>query len=75
MTKLNRQDQKQQKTTTIIEAEGRLIRLEVDPEAHGDSAVATLSVFAEESRMNLLAGDVARVRRALRTNSPTKGRA
>ena len=72
MTKISRQDQKQQKTTTIIEAEGRLIRLEVDPQATGESAVATLSVFAEESKVNLIAGDVDRIRRAL---SPTKGRA
>jgi hypothetical protein len=75
MTKISGQDSKQQKTTTLIESEGRILRLEVDPEAPGESTAASLRIFVEATSMSLGASDVARVRRALRRNSPTKGRA
>jgi hypothetical protein len=63
------------KHAELFESEGRILRLEHDPAAPPEATAATLRIFAEVSSIALDAADVARVRRALRTSSPTKGRA
>jgi hypothetical protein len=42
-----------QKSSVLIEAEGRILKLEVDPAAEGRAATARFTIFAEESRIAL----------------------
>ena len=54
------------KSSVLIEAEGRILRLEVDPEATGQAASARFSIFVEESTIALDRAEMAQVIARLR---------
>jgi hypothetical protein len=60
------------KHTELFESEGRILRLEFDPEAPPESMAANLRIFAEVAAIGLDAADVERVREALAKRA-TKG--
>ncbi len=62
------------KQTELIEAEGRILRLEYDPAAPAGAAAASVRIFAEVSSVNLDSDDLARVRRALGKRAAKGGR-
>jgi len=63
------------KRTTLIESEGKILRLEVDPDAPPHSTAASVRIFVEQAGMSLDVADVERVREALGERAETKGRA
>ncbi|HLK93130.1 MAG TPA: hypothetical protein VKZ18_24765 [Polyangia bacterium] len=63
------QGQHPQKRTELIEAEGRILRLEYDPAAPTEAAAANLRIFAEVAAIGLNAADVDRVRKALQARA------
>lgn len=62
------------KHTELIEAEGRILRLEYDPAAPPEATAASLRIFAEVAAIALDAGDVERVRKALTKRAAKGGR-
>ncbi len=53
------------KRTELIESEGRILRLDFDPEAPPGAAAASIRIFAEISAVTLDSADITRVRKAL----------
>jgi len=60
------------KHTELIEADGRILRLEYDPAAPAEATAASVRIFAEVAAVALDAADVERVRKALAKRA-TKG--
>jgi hypothetical protein len=69
-----RQGRRNEKRTELIEAEGRILRLEYDPAAPAEAAAANLRIFTEVAAIGLDAADVERVREALAKRATKGGR-